>query len=107
MSKVTFITPEGERFTIENVDGQRIREIALEHEVPGIVGECGGNCMCATCHVYVAEEDLPRLPPMSAEEDAMLDNTAAERRPNSRLGCQIRMTPELDGLTLYVPDRQL
>ena len=63
--------------------------------------------MCATCHVYVEPAQLALLPAISAEEDALLDGTAAERLPNSRLSCQIRVTPDLDGLVVHLPDRQI
>ena len=62
--------------------------------------------MCATCHVYVDEAWLGRLPPMSDEEDALLDGAAAERRANSRLSCQIKLSADLDGLILRLPERQ-
>jgi 2Fe-2S ferredoxin len=63
--------------------------------------------MCATCHVYVDASQLDRLPPVSATEDEMLECTRAERRENSRLSCQLVVTPELDGLVVHIPDRQL
>jgi 2Fe-2S ferredoxin len=63
--------------------------------------------MCATCHVYVDESWLARLPAMADDEDALLDGTASERRPNSRLSCQIKMTPELDGIVVKLPERQV
>ena len=80
---------------------------ATSHGIDGILAECGGNAMCATCHVYVDESWLGRLPAMGSEEDALLDGAAAERRPTSRLSCQIKLTPELDGLVLRLPDRQV
>ncbi len=80
---------------------------ATSHGIDGILAECGGNAMCATCHVYVDESWLGRLPAMGSEEDALLDGAAAERRPTSRLSCQIKLTPDLDGLVLRLPDRQV
>ncbi|MDQ2801504.1 MAG: 2Fe-2S iron-sulfur cluster-binding protein, partial [Pseudomonadota bacterium] len=76
----------------------------MQNDVPGILAECGGVMSCATCHVYVDPAWLDRLPPPSTDEDDMLDNTAAERRANSRLSCQIKMAPELDGLRVQVPE---
>ncbi len=76
-------------------------EAALDNAVAGIIAECGGACACATCHAYVADDWLGRLKPMEDMEDAMLD-TAADRRPNSRLLCQIEVTPDLDGLEVVV-----
>ena len=79
---------------------------ATRHGLDGIVAECGGNAMCATCHVYVDAAWLARLPPMTDEEDALLDGTAAERRANSRLSCQLVVSPEMDGLIVYLPETQ-
>jgi 2Fe-2S ferredoxin len=82
-------------------------ETAIQNGVDGIVAECGGNCQCATCHVYVEETWLARLPKMQDDEDAMLGSTAAERKPNSRLSCQIRVTDALDGLVVHTPPTQI
>lgn len=78
-------------------------EAAVDNEVVGIVAECGGACACATCHAYVSEPWLERLPPPEEMESAMLD-AVAERRPNSRLTCQIELTRDLDGLEVTVAD---
>ncbi len=79
---------------------------ALSHGIDEIVAECGGNAVCATCHVYVDEAWLPKLAAVAADEDDLLDGTATERLPNSRLSCQIKITPALDGLVLRLPERQ-
>jgi 2Fe-2S ferredoxin len=79
---------------------------ALLNNVPGIEAECGGACSCATCHVYVDERFLPKLPPMEDAENEMLTGVVAERRPNSRLSCQIPMRDELAGLRVQIPERQ-
>ena len=79
---------------------------ALTHGIDEIVAECGGNAVCATCHVYVDAAWLAKLDPVAADEDDLLDGTASERLPNSRLSCQIKITPALDGLVLRLPDRQ-
>ncbi len=107
MPKVTYVHPDGTRDELEVVSGKTVMLAAISHGIDGIVAECGGNCMCATCHVYVEPDQLARLPPMSDDEDALLDGTAAERRPNSRLSCQLKMSPELDGLVVHLPDRQV
>lgn len=79
---------------------------ALTHGIDGIVAECGGNAVCATCHVYVDAAWLAKLEPVGDDEDALLDGTATERLPNSRLSCQIKITPALDGLVLRLPAPQ-
>jgi len=105
--KVTYIHLDGTRDELELPVGTSVMEGATSYGIDGIVAECGGNAMCATCHVYIEPEQLGLLPPMGPDEDALLDGAAAERRENSRLSCQIRMTPELDGLTVRLPERQV
>ncbi|SPP99259.1 MULTISPECIES: 2Fe-2S iron-sulfur cluster-binding protein [Bradyrhizobium] len=107
MPAITFIHPDGKSIRIETVGGESAMQAATRHGLDGILAECGGNAMCATCHVYVDEAWLVRLPAMADDEDALLDGTAAERLPNSRLSCQIDITPELDGLVLRMPERQV
>ncbi|GGH23847.1 ferredoxin, 2Fe-2S [Cribrihabitans marinus] len=102
--RVTWKTTERGEITAEVAEGQSLMEAAVANDVPGVIGECGGCLSCATCHVYVAPGWLERTGRVEEFEDAMLDVTAAERRPNSRLSCQIEATPELDGLVLEVPD---
>lgn len=79
---------------------------AVAHGVEGIIGECGGSCVCATCHCYVDADRLSDLPPPSDDELELLGCVAAERRPNSRLGCQLKAVHALDGLVVTIPDRQ-
>lgn len=79
---------------------------AIDHNLRGIDAECGGCLSCATCHVYVEEKFLGLLEPASADEQEMLNFTAAERRPESRLSCQIPITAKLEGLTVRMPERQ-
>jgi 2Fe-2S ferredoxin len=81
-------------------------ETAIDHDVAGIIAECGGACSCATCHVYVDPAWLPKLPAPAPIEDGMLD-CVLDRRPNSRLSCQIRIRDELDGITINVPESQI
>jgi 2Fe-2S ferredoxin len=104
---ITFIHPDNRSEPIDAKVGDSAMQVAVMHGIAEIVGECGGNAMCATCHVYVDGDWVGRLPAVTADEDALLDGAAAERRPNSRLSCQIRMTPELDGLVLLLPDKQV
>lgn len=107
MGSFTYISPDGTVRRLEVADGTSVMQAAIANGVSGIVAECGGSQMCATCHVYVADEWLDKLAPMQATEDAMLDTAASERKPNSRLSCQIVMSPELDGLVVHVPERQV
>jgi 2Fe-2S ferredoxin len=106
MSTINFILKDGSTHTIDAKDGVSVMENAIFGNIRGIEAECGGSCVCATCHVYVADEFLARIPAPDEMEDEMLDGVAAERRPNSRLSCQITMSAELDGLTVQVPERQ-
>lgn len=106
MPKVTYIAHSGETNTIEVPSGTSVMEGAIRNGIDGIVAECGGACMCATCHVYVDEAWLSRLDPIGDEQEEMLNVTAAERKANSRLSCQISMRPEFDGLIVRTPDRQ-
>jgi 2Fe-2S ferredoxin len=101
MPKVVFQDVEGRRRELEVEAGTTLMEAAVDNDVAGIVAECGGACACATCHAYVADAWVGRLPPLSDMEDAMLDS-AAERRPTSRLTCQVEMTDALDGIELEV-----
>ena len=107
MPSITFIHPDGSRQQVEASAGESAMQAATREDISGILAECGGNAMCATCHVYVDEAWLARLPPMGGDEDALLDGAAAERQANSRLSCQIKLAADLDGLVLGLPDRQL
>ncbi len=106
MPRVIFNDVDGQRIEASVAVGNTVMEAALDNSVAGILAECGGACACATCHAYVADAWLPRLPPLEEMEDAMLD-TATERRPTSRLMCQIELTPELDGLEVFVARNEL
>jgi len=107
MAKISYVHLDGRREEIAVADGLSVMQGAVGNGIEGIVAECGGNCMCATCHVYVEPDWLDRLPPMSEEEDAMLDEAASGRRANSRLSCQLKVGPGLDGLVVNLPDRQV
>ena len=105
MPKITYIDAEGTARTVEAESGSTVMENAVRNAIPGIEAECGGACACATCHVYVDEAwQAATGEPESMEED-MLD-FAFDVRPNSRLSCQIRVRPELDGLVVRTPARQ-
>jgi 2Fe-2S ferredoxin len=106
MPQVHFVLPEGTRRSVQASDRLSVMLAAIDNDVPGIAAECGGACACGTCHVYIDPADVPRLPAASAMEHGILEGVAAERRPESRLACQIAMSLALDGLTVHVPDRQ-
>jgi len=101
MPRIIFHDIEGRRIEASAPAGNTAMEAALDNAVAGILAECGGACACATCHAYIADGWLPRLRPLEEMEDAMLD-TANDRRPSSRLLCQIELTPDLDGLEVFV-----
>jgi 2Fe-2S ferredoxin len=106
MPKVTYVQPDGARETFDIATGKSLMLGAQSNGVEGILGECGGQAMCATCHVYVDAKHVDILPSMSDDEDAMLGDTASERKPTSRLSCQIDACDELDGVVVYLPDEQ-
>lgn len=107
MVTVTYVAADGARTTVQGEVGASVMHTAVAHDVEGIVGECGGAMMCATCHCYVDEAWTGRTGPRRDGEDDMLEGAAAEVTPASRLSCQIRLTPELDGLVVHLPDEQL
>jgi ferredoxin, 2Fe-2S len=107
MPKVILIKPDESRVELEIPVGTSVMRAATAQGVGGIVGDCGGGLTCATCHVVVQEEFMALTPPMTPNEDQMLDFTAMVREPNSRLSCQLVMTDALDGLTVRIADPQL
>ena len=107
MPDITFILADGRAHGLEAPDGASVMAAATGAGVPGIVAECGGSAICATCHVYVDAAWANKLPAPLANELEMLECTAAEREPNSRLSCQIKLTSTLNGLVVRIPERQL
>ena len=106
MVHVAFKSGQGDVQMVDIKDGATMLDAARKGGVAGVVGECGGFCNCATCHVYVDERWSGRLPPLEEHEDAMLDGTVSERLPNSRLSCQIILTGDLDGIEVTLPEFQ-
>ena len=107
MPKIVFVAHDGATRTVEEADGVSVMQAALNADITGIVGECGGSMMCATCHVYVREPWAAKLPAMTATENEMLTMTASERKPSSRLSCQIKMSADIDGITVDLPENQV
>lgn len=103
MPSVIFVLPDGSERRIEVRAGTSVMRAALDHDLPGVIGECGGVATCATCHVYVDPAWSGRLAPPDANEADMLDFTASPRRPTSRLGCQIAVDASLDGIRVELP----
>jgi 2Fe-2S ferredoxin len=107
VAKVTFIFPAGNRRELVAPLGASIMMAAVTNGIEEILADCGGSLVCGTCHVYVEPHLLPLLPAMSAAENELLDTTASERRPNSRLSCQLVVTEALDGLVVHLPSAQI
>ena len=101
--KATWVMPDGTEVTAEVEEGLNLMRAAVESNVDGVIGECGGNLSCATCHVVVDKAWIGKTGEVDDFEDAMLDVAEAERQPNSRLSCQIEMSGALDGIRLIVP----
>lgn len=105
MTKLTFVSFDGVRYDVDAEDGTSVMENAVRNGIPGIEAECGGACACATCHVYVDDEWTEKVGGPDVMEEDMLD-FAFDMKPSSRLSCQIKVSAELDGLVLHVPERQ-
>lgn len=106
MPKITFVDADGTRHEVEAKAGVSIMENAISNNIDGIEAECGGSCMCATCHCFIEDEYSANIPAMESDEDEMLGFAAEERRPSSRLSCQVQMTDELDGIVVNLPAEQ-
>ncbi len=106
MPKIHVIRADGSTRDIDAPAGSSVMQAVSSAGEAGIVAECGGSAMCATCHVYVDEAWLAKLPAPLANELEMLECTAAERTAASRLSCQIRLDDTLDGIVIRLPDRQ-
>jgi ferredoxin, 2Fe-2S len=105
MPRITYIEPSGNEAVVNLPEGWTLMQGATTNGVEGIEAECSGSCACATCHCYV-ETLADRLPPPSETEESMLANVTSERRPNSRLSCQIKATADLDGMVVRLPPTQ-
>lgn len=105
MPKINYIEFDGTEHAVDAEVGMTVMEVARKADVPGIEAECGGACSCATCHVYVDEDWQAKTGEAQEMEEDMLD-FAFDVRPNSRLSCQIKVTEELDGLIVRLPEKQ-
>ena len=106
MPKVIYVGGAGREQAIDATEGDSVMSTAVKNGVPGIIGECGGNASCGTCHVWVREEFRDLLPEPEELEEDLLEMGVSERRDGSRLSCQIRVTADLDGLTVDIPPVQ-
>jgi 2Fe-2S ferredoxin len=105
MPKITFIENSGNKKTIDIEKGLSVMEGAIQNNIPGIDADCGGSMACATCHVYVEEKWIDKIPKAEEAEVDMVD-MAYEPKKNSRLSCQIIIVDELDGLVVTTPEKQ-
>jgi 2Fe-2S ferredoxin len=105
MPRIIFITPDGEKHEVVAESGYSVMEAAINNNIEGIVAECGGACACATCHSYVDDAWIDRMPEMDDMEDSMLD-AAYDRRDNSRLTCQLEIQDDWDGLVVHVAENE-
>ncbi len=105
MTTINFILADGSRHAVDAGDGEVVMRVAVRCGFEGILAECGGACSCATCHVHIDPSWYDKLPPKGESETEMLD-FAEGVDATSRLSCQIKITPELDGLIVHVPESQ-
>ena len=106
MAKIRYIEFNGKEYEAEVANGLSVMEGAVQNDIPGIDADCGGGMACATCHVYVKEDWFNKLPEKTLGEDDMLDQ-AYKPNSSSRLSCQITVSDKLDGLVVYLPEKQL
>ncbi|WP_338105005.1 2Fe-2S iron-sulfur cluster-binding protein [Modestobacter muralis] len=104
--KVVYVEDAGQEHPIEATVGESVMATAVKNGVPGIIGECGGNASCGTCHVWVRAEFTKLVGEPNDLEEDLLEMAVTDRREGSRLSCQISVSPELDGLTVDVPPQQ-
>ena len=106
MAEITYVEFSGTKRTVDVASGVSVMQGAVNHNVQGIIAECGGGCSCATCHVYVDEAWMDKAGKKSEAEGDMLE-AVVDQRPNSRLACQIEVNDALDGLVVHMPARQV
>lgn len=107
MAKITYIEFDGTEHVVDVKPGMTVMEGARDNGVPGIDADCGGACACSTCHVYLDEAWIDRVPPKESMEADMLDFAWQPDPVKSRLTCQIKVTDALDGLVVHIPERQI
>lgn len=105
MALIKYIEADGREYELELSSIDTVMTGALDNGVEGIIGECGGICGCATCHVYIDPEYIDKIPEIDMMEETRL-NFAIDKKSNSRLSCQINITDDLDGMVVKLPERQ-
>jgi 2Fe-2S ferredoxin len=107
MAKITYIEHNGTEHVVEVANGLTVMEGARDNNIPGIDADCGGACACSTCHVYVHPDWMAKLAPREDMEEDMLDFAFEPDATRSRLTCQIKVTDDLDGLVVHMPEKQI
>lgn len=106
MVTIRYVSAAGAETIVDACEGDTLMQAALMNNVDGIVGECGGSCMCATCHCFITGEFAEMLPPISEVEAELLDSAATARHATSRLACQLKVTTNLEGMIVNLPEVQ-
>ncbi|MGE5722138.1 MAG: 2Fe-2S iron-sulfur cluster-binding protein [Sphingomonadales bacterium] len=104
--KFTFVSADDTRQEVEGAPGETVMEVASANGIEGVVAECGGSMSCGTCHVYLDEASFARIEAPSENENDMLDIVSSERRPTSRLSCQVKIVDSLSGAEVSIPESQ-
>ncbi len=107
MAKITYIEHGGTEHVVEVAEGLTVMEGAVQNNIPGIDADCGGACACSTCHVYVHPDWVGKLPAKEDMEVDMLDFAYQPDQARSRLSCQLKVTSEIDGLVVQMPEKQI
>ena len=107
MARITYVEHSGTEHTVDVKPGLTVMEGARNHNIPGIEADCGGACACSTCHVYVDTAWVEKMPKMDDLEEDMLDFAYEADPARSRLTCQIKVSDDMDGLVVHMPERQL
>ncbi len=107
MAKITYVEFNGTEHVVEVADGLTVMEGARDNGIPGIEADCGGACACSTCHVYVAQDWVGKLPQKDPMEEDMLDFAYQPDPERSRLTCQLKVSDALDGLVVHMPEKQI
>lgn len=106
MPKICFVEHDGTQHIVEAAVGENIKQVALDHMVPGIIGDCGGFATCGTCHAYIEPKVAKSLPAPDDNEQMILEGVLGPLEPNSRLTCQVVLTADIAELEVHLPETQ-